>query len=381
MGVVLGVAALACVGALAGAGNLQPRPSRAALPIWHIAGEGRGLPAADSSTVYFLSKRHEVLAVEATTGTLRWRQDTAEPGDATMGSVLLVAGPFVVAGDYNVIAFDRGSGLLKWRFEPRDGYAPGIYLGSAAGGLIFTGSPAGRLYAINELSGIARWSAVIANDGKTTVFAPASDNDVVIAGYTTFAAPNVGGIVALNSATGQERWRAAFPRASGPSLGTSSAGGPVLLDEVVVAASGDGTIHAFDRTEGSIRWSIPRLSGPLPGTGAAPDRDFRPLTRTGRTLVAGSLTGDVVAYDLETRRERWRYSGVSHGSVALGIASDDEVVYVPYLSGRLVAINVSDGSERWRMGDGNSGFSWPPLPDGDRLFAAGSKAGFFAFLR
>jgi outer membrane protein assembly factor BamB len=282
--------------------------------LWHVDGKGRGLPAADSSAVYFLSKYHEVVALDANSGSLLWKRGTGESGETTSGISVVLTGPVVVAGDYDVVAFERGSGAIRWRFAPTDGYGPGIYLGGANGGAVFTGSPAGRLYAIDRNTGSLRWSCVVANDANTTVFQPAVDDDLAVAGYTTFVAPSVGGVIAVDARTGRERWRVAFPRPADASLSTGSAGGPVLVDDLVVAASGDGTIYAFDRTTGSARWSIPRVGGLPVGAIVSTDRDFRALARTKETLVAGSLTGYVVAYDLRTRRERWRYGGMAHGS-------------------------------------------------------------------
>ena len=100
-------------------------------PIWHVAGEGRGRPAADWSTAFFLSKRHEVVALHAQSGQVRWRASTGQPGESTNGSAVALAGDIVAAGDYNVVAFDRATGEFRWRFEPDDGYGPGIYLGDA----------------------------------------------------------------------------------------------------------------------------------------------------------------------------------------------------------------------------------------------------------
>jgi len=76
--------------------------------------------------------------------------------------------------------------------------------------------------------------------------------------------------------------------------------------------------------------------------------DFRSLARSGRTLVAGSLTGVVDAYDLTTHEKRWRYSGELNGSIAFALGADERYVYVPYVGGRLVALNIADGTERWR---------------------------------
>lgn len=352
-------------------------------PIWQVPGEGWGRPAVDAGTVYFLSKRHEVVAIDAATARVRWRQGTGEPGERTFGSSVVVSGGVVAAGDYNVIAFDRETGAVRWRFAPNDGYGPGIYLGAAAGGQIFTGSPAGRLYAVDERTGAARWSAAVSLEGNTTVFAPAVDGDLVAAGYSTWVAPNTGGIVAVDAASGRERWRASFPRPDDPTLSTMWGGGPVFADDVVVATSGDGTIHAFERGSGAIRWSIPRLSGRLEGTGVSPDRDFRALAfaRAARLLVAGSLTGYLAAYDLDTRQERWRHTPLLYASVAFELTIDDRQIYAPYFSGTLIAVDLADGLERWRVGDWRQGFYWPAVVDGDRLYVSASTDGFLAFDR
>jgi len=89
--------------------------------------------------------QHDVIALDATRGTDRWRQNTNEPGATTEGSAVVVAGPVVVAGDYNLVAFDRITGAFRWRFVPAVGFAPGIYLGDVSRGLVFAGSPAGRV--------------------------------------------------------------------------------------------------------------------------------------------------------------------------------------------------------------------------------------------
>jgi outer membrane protein assembly factor BamB len=290
----------------------------------------------------------------------------------------VIVGDLVVAGDYNLIAFDRGTGAMRWRFTPSDGYGPGISLGSGVNGRVFTGSPAGRVYAIDARSGTLGWSVVVANDDQTTVYQPASDGSIVVAGYTTFGSPSIGGVVAIDPDSGRERWRARFPRPEDPSLDTNSAGQLVLADDVVIAPSGDGVIYAFDRASGSIRWSIPRLTGSIEGIITATDREYRALTRSERTLVAGSLTGYVVAVDLDTRQERWRYAGGYNGSTAYRLSSDGRVVYVPYVSGFLVAIDLARGVEIWRTRDWQAGFLYPPAIAGDTLHLGGASAGFYA---
>jgi outer membrane protein assembly factor BamB len=344
-----------------------------ASPIWHVDGEGRGRPAADWSTVFFLSKRHEVVALNAQSGSVRWRASTGEPGESTNGSAVVLAADIVAAGDYDVVAFDRATGEFRWRFEPDEGYGPGIYLGDAIDSAIYAGSPAGRVYAIDARAGSPRWTTIVEDDGRTTVFPPIADDDTLFAAYTSFTAPNTGGVVALDRATGGVRWRSAFPPAAEKRTATNAAGGPLAVDDVVIATRGDGVIHAFDRGDGTIRWVLAGVNVP----GRTVD-DYRPLARTGRTLVAGSLTGIVDAFDLRTREKKWRYSGELNGSIAFSIAADDRYVYVPYIGGRLVALDAADGTERWRTGNLKSGFVWPPASAGDRIYLAGSGAGFYA---
>ena len=343
------------------------RPSVA----WHVSGEGRGTPAFRHDIVFFLSRRHELVAIDARTGQVRWRRPTRGPGETTAGSSVVATTHAIVAGDGDLVAFSSG-GLERWRFTPADGSLVGVYLGEATDHLVFAGSPAGRLWAIETSSGRPRWSVQPTRDDHTVVYAPVVSGDLVAAGFTSYGDRPAGGVVAIDHAAGLIRWTSRFPLPHPRVAGTAFAGGPVFCDRLVLAASQDGAIHAFDRRSGALVWSIPRAAGPaLGGT-----YEFRALAHTGGTLVAASLTGSVSAYDLITRRERWRRRPVG-ASVMFGLGTDRTTVYVPYLSGHLVAVDLGDGRERWRTAE--PAFSWKPLVAAGRVFAASTSAGFFAF--
>ena len=365
--------AICSTGALLGLSGQESVPSR----LWHVPEPGRGGPAADDSSAYFLSKAHDVLAVDIATGDVRWRRTTLEEGEALSGAALLVDGESVVVGDYNLLAFDRRTGGLRWRFVPAEGYGPGIYLGGVSDGLALAGSPSGHLYAVDVDSGALRWSTAVASDGKTTVFGPAAGGSVVAAGFTEFTAPNGGGVVVLAKDTGRVLWKQRFPAPADASLGTNWAGGPIVVEDEVIVSSGDGNIHAFDIASGALRWTIPKVSGPSPFPVAA-DHDFRPLALAGQLLVCGSLTGQIVAYDRASREERWRFTATGLGSSAFRIAAMRDVAYVPFANGRLVALRISDGRELWRIGDWTSGFLWPPAARGDTILLAGAGDGMSA---
>lgn len=308
---------------------------------------------------------------------MRWRAATGEPGDTTAGQRAAVAGSVVVVGDDALVAFDRATGARRWRFAPRDGgYAVGSYLGAATASLVYVGGRGGRLYAVDPETGRARWSASVVDDAAlSTVFDPVLQGDVLVATFTVFTTPNRGGVIALDARTGGTRWRVEFPPAQAQRH-ANAGGGPAVTEQLVLATRGDGVIHAFDRRTGVLAWTLPGVEG-----GVVPfTQDARPLAVAGRWLVAGSTSGVVVAYDLASRREQWRYTG-QLGSVAFAIVADERAAYVPYVGGRLVALAVGTGAERWRMGDAALGFVWPPLLHADRLYVAGSGAGFYALRR
>lgn len=326
----------------------------------------------------FLTATHEVVALDAETGMERWRSLTGAPGATTQGQRVVTAGALVVGGDYDVFGFDRMTGVRRWRFTPRVGYGAGIYLGSAVDDVIFAGSPAGFLYAIGASTGLEVWSLAVGTPRgpKVTVFPPATSADIVVAGFTSFEAPLSGGVVAARRSTGKELWRRQFSRSG--LVGANWAGGPVFADGAVVVAGGDGTIYGLDATNGSILWSLtrPHPAGESPGERA----DFRALTQANSLLVASSLSGVVTAYDVRTRREVWGHSSIDDGSASLNVSSEQQSVYVPFSSGRLVSLDAATGNEQWRLGDSGRRFTWPPAICGERIYAAADTA-FAAFER
>jgi outer membrane protein assembly factor BamB len=373
------------LGLLVSAGQSEDRSQSVegedlAAPVWAVPGQGRGTPALGKTTAYFLSKRHEVLAIDIQSGEVIWSAVTGEPGDQTMGSVVVLSNGALLVGDYNVVAFNARSGRMRWRFVPEEGYGPGIYLGPATrDGLAYAGSPAATMFAIEVESGRARWSTRIDSGAKVTVHQPHICREMVIAGYTRFAESNTGGIVALDRSRGTLRWRIKFPSSSAHSQ--TYAGGPVCFEDTAAVAGGDGTIYGLEIETGSIKWTLPRAThGDKAFDKADTQPDYRPLAHAHGRLIAGSLTGRVVAYDLKSTRQLWASESSGGTSVALRLAVDRDTVYVPHMNGLLTALDVSDGRERWRTSS-KGGFSWPPAISRDRILLTSSAAGFLAFDR
>jgi outer membrane protein assembly factor BamB len=347
--------------------------------LWHTAAVARGVPAVLGDTVFGLTVDHEVMAMMLAGGKELWRRSTGESGRFTEGWRVVAALGTVVVGDWDVYAYRSDSGDPAWAFHPSDGFGPGVFLGDSAGTRVFTGSGSGSVYALDVTTGRHLWTAAIEHATRTTVFPPVSNGDVVVAVYTTFTVPNTGGAVALDAATGRERWRYRFPTPADPAIAVHAGGGPVLGDGVVFVSSGDGVVWALDLARGAVSWRVPPLAGPISGIITSAERDTRSVGIAGTTLVVGSVTGHIVGYDTETRRELWRYEGGWLGSTALDdFVSARGVMYVSYMSGFLLALEATSGKVLWQTQDYQLGLSWPPTLVGDRVVAAG-RSGFWAF--
>jgi outer membrane protein assembly factor BamB len=375
----MGRAAVVCLALWLSAVAQSGPSSRAAsvAPRWRVAAEGRGTPVVCGPTVYFLTKRHQAVAVDAATGEVQWIRPTGEPGEETLGSSILVADDVVMIGDYAIVALDASTGAPVWRFDPAEGYGPGLYLGESRDAIAFAGSPSGHLFAVRVSDGRLAWAAHPVAADRTTMFQPIVDGDVVAAGYSTFGSPITGGVAVVDRISGRERWHREFPQRM-PGAATGFGGGPVVSGNLLIASSGDGQIYGFDRATGAQRWVLPPA---IRADGRSADRDWRALAVSRSSLIAGSVTGTLTAYELAEGRERWRYAHPEGGSIALRITTDDRSVYVPHLGGLLVALSLQDGRKRWEIGGLDDGFSWAPAVAGATAYAAASRGGLFALPR
>ena len=349
---------------------LPPSPTQ----LWTTPLAGWGRPAVRDDALYSLTRAHELVSLDKTTGSIRWRrplpQAKGESSRFPMGSVVESTTKAVVVGDYDVLALDRRTGRLMWRFSPEDGYAPGVYLGAVTEDSVYTGSPGGRLHSIDMSNGRSRWSLPLEENQPTTVYQPIVDRGIVLAGFTVFGRPATGGIIAVEARTGIERWRAHFPDQS-VSVGKRNAawaGGPVTWSHLVIVAASTGSIFAFDRRDGSVVHSIasPQMANVA--------QDFLPMVVVRDDLVVGSLTGLVVVYRLPSFQERWRYSPSEPGSVLFGMTADRNAVLVPYAGGRVVGLDLDSGRVRWTTSRASGVFAWPPAVDGRHLYTVGETS-------
>lgn len=147
--------------------------------------------------------------------------------------------------------------------------------------------------------------------------------------------------------------------------------------------------HALP-TELRLRWTrtLPAPQSAFPGEiRLAFDASDEPVVLGGTMFVPSMVTDCVMALDVETGEERWRF--ITEGPVRFAPAAWEGKVYFVSDDGYLYCLNAADGSLRWRfrglpeerqdrkvMGNGRlislyPAHGGPVLSDGVVYFAAG----------
>jgi len=109
---------------------------------------------------------------------------------------------------------------------------------------------------------------------------------------------------------------------------------PALADGSVFGAARDGTVTRIDISRGRTLWSV-NLEIPLSG-GVGSD---------GRTVVVANEEGQVVALDAQTGKKRWDARVSSEVITPPAVGSD--LVLVRSMDSRVFAFGVQDGKRRW----------------------------------
>lgn len=211
-------------------------------------------------------------------------------------------------------------------------------------------------------------SGAVSNPGWTVVAAD---------GQTVYAALASGRVLALGAQDGKEQWL--FPvqqqKSSSPLGGLfapKQAGGdadkpldavyglPVLTDKLVLVASYNHKLYAFERATGAKMWEFSAQAAII---GGATVRDG--------VVYFGSADHNVYALDVSTGKPVWAAPFETGGWVWGAPAVDDQRVYVGSMDHYVYAIRRSDGSKDWeRKSIGASVVGSMTLADGILLVGA-----------
>ncbi|HEX7055363.1 MAG TPA: outer membrane protein assembly factor BamB [Burkholderiales bacterium] len=204
-------------------------------------------------------------------------------------------------------------------------------LGAAAAALLAacasgpSGPQPAELVPLEHAAPVRRlWTAQVGEAGRF-VFEPAR------AGEAIFAAARDGTVVRLDAASGREQWRV--------SVGTPLSAGVGTDGRIVAVANEEGVVTALDAASGKRLWqarvSSEVLAAPAVGEGL---------------VVVRSLDNRVFGFDAGDGSRRWVYQRAPTSLVVRapsGVVLDDASAYAGFRGGKLAAIALSNGGQRW----------------------------------
>ena len=362
-------AALACRGEpTAGAGGLRER--------WHRPQPGYSWarPAVVGEVVYFGTGDGHVIARDRGTGAARWA--TRVSGGMVKGAnVVARAGVVAVAVVHWTVGLDAATGRELWRYEapPDTGLGSPGFTGQvvmsridADGEAVYVPAWGASVSAVDLRTGAVRW---VWQPGRAPADTAASGHlfrsgavGVRVSRETVYATvwhwlTDLGGrteawLVALDRATGRERWRVTLPAESDGNV----QGGPAVWGDLVLATAANGATFAVRQATGEPVWQF-----------ASPDRI--PSTPS-QAEVYGDVVyldgGDHHIYALRASdgAELWRSPFQTQATTDL-LATERLVVFPE--GSRLNVLDRATGRRLIHMAQ-------PRVPDAQALFASPAAA-------
>ncbi|MEJ6397984.1 PQQ-like beta-propeller repeat protein [Yoonia sp. 208BN28-4] len=219
-----------------------------------------------------------------------------------------------------------------------------------ANGVIYT-LDARSLVTATTSSGQTAWTRDVTP--ATDNASDASGGGLAVGGGQLYVTTGFGEVTAINAATGAELWTQDLDAPSGA---------PTVFGDLVYIAGRDSTGWALDKTNGRIRWQVtgtPAVAGFGGGSGVAVNSNI---------AIFPFQSGEVIAAFPQGGLRRWNtfVAGERDGSAAANISDvagdpviDGTTVYVGNFSGRISAMDVSNGDRIWTAQEGTTGTVWP----------------------
>jgi outer membrane protein assembly factor BamB/subtilisin family serine protease/5-hydroxyisourate hydrolase-like protein (transthyretin family) len=294
-----------------------------------IGSTNRSSPTINGDTVYLSGGEDgKIYALDLKSGSIIW---TAVVGAmAVYESPLLVDGTLFVSSDLSedakLTALNAENGEKKWSVNLS---APTYFGPSAGDGMLFIGSYDNqKLRALRIEDGTEVWSKTLVNEGVAS-------KPVFVGGTLYFAGTNFntegGTLYALDSKTGEEKWKA-------EGIGDTQAGSPIVYENIVVIGSAvQPVLRAFDAKTGQELWNN-RSVGTTLNSGS--------VSANGLLFFAGT-SGNLSVIDVYTGERLKDFSLPVYSTSGIPILSGQ--VIVPFQTG--VKSYSSPGSVKGIMKD------------------------------
>jgi outer membrane protein assembly factor BamB len=266
-------------------------------------------PAVTDGIVYFSAYDGNFYAVDAKSGKLKWNFRTggerrfegthlhgSQPNAEIMPDVfdVYLSSPtiwngmvFFGSGDSNVYALNAASGTLRWKFKTADVVHASLAI---ADGILFIGSWDSYFYALEARSGKEKWRFKTGEDPYIHNQVGIQSSAAILDGVVYFGCRD-SHLYALDSRTGSKLW-------SFPTQGSWVVGSPAVNSgKVYFATSDSGLLYEVEAKRGSVVFSLNFKGWPM----------FSSPALAGDMLYIGSSAGKLLAIDLKKRKVAWTF--------------------------------------------------------------------------
>ena len=197
-------------------------------------------------------------------------------------------------------------------------------------GTVYIGADDGRVYAFNGATGSILWATTVQTEGADSTPVLGADGSLYMGAGS--------GVVALDAATGSQKWR--FDTA-----GDVESSPTLAPDGTLYFGADDAKVYALNSSNGTLKWYFAFPDGS--------DTDSSPALGADGTVYIGSDKGTLYALNGQQGALKWVFRAIGEisGAPAIGL---DGTVYICALNSAKTesityAINGLTGIPRWAV--------------------------------
>ena len=236
---------------------------------------------------------------------------------------------YAASSNGNVFAINLESGNTLWRARLEEEISGGVGAGE---GLVLIGTVNSKLIALNAETGEVAWESIVSSE---VLSAPAASNQVVVA-------QSVDGKLSGHDAdTGEQIW---IYENTVPALSLRGTSSPLIIENFVLAAFGNGTVVSLATDNGTLRWeervAIPTGSSEID---RMVDIDGDLFVTDQGLLLVPSFQGYLAAIDVVTGQTRWRVQESSANGASSGFGN----IYISDERGHVKAYRTGEDDAVW----------------------------------
>lgn len=205
-----------------------------------------GGASVDEGHVYVTTGLGEVASLDAATGAVQWRVKPAGPlrGSPTVG----FGAVYVMTQDNQIVALNATDGTLLWTESASTGQTSvfGVAAPAAGQGTVIAGFSSGELVAYRYENGRQLWADALARTSIATTVSTLTDIDAdpIIERGRVYALGQGGRMAAYELVTGQRIWE----------LSLAGISTPAIAGDWIFTLTDEGKLLCIAKNTGKVRW-------------------------------------------------------------------------------------------------------------------------------